>query len=748
MTILDAMRSHVIRHGVPIAAIFWLTLAGSGATEQRRLTLEDVYGSSDRGALAGRRAPTIRWIDGTHYAMADARPTFGWKKVDAASGATAPLFEASGLETALSRVPGVADSRTLTFNASYTAAVLRVDDDLYFYSFADQRLTRLTSAPGPEELPSFSPDGRLVAYLRANNLYVADVSTGRETALTTDGAAKILNGRLDWVYEEEIYGRGQKRAFWWSPDSSQLAFLRLDDGPVPTFPVVDHIPYEQQVEQWDYPKAGDPNPLVTLGIAHVGGGATTWVDTSRYPPADCLIVRVGWTPDGSKVVYEAQNRTQTWLDLDVADRASGASQLIMRETGKYWIAADDAALPLWLKDGSFLWLSDRSGWRHLYHYKHDGTVIRQVTGGKWEFRTLHGIDESSGLVYFSGTERSPLAEDVYRVKLDGTGLRRLSERAGAHAADFSPSFGFYVDSSSDITTPRQTRLHTRDGGAVRVLDDETLPALANYELSKPEFVQVKTRDGFVMEAMMIKPPYFDPARRYPVYQFTYGGPHAPQVRNAWGGTQYLYHQLLAQRGIIVWICDNRTASGKGSESEWPLYRNFGEIELRDIEDGLNWLKQQRYVDASRIGIHGWSYGGYMTSYALTHSKSFVMGIAGGTVADWRDYDSVYTERYMGLPAENPEGYRKSSPRFAAADLHGALMLIHGTIDDNVHVANTMQLAYELQKAQKPFQLMLYPKSRHGVVDPALVRHMRTAMLDFVLEQLKPETVANRATSSR
>ena len=357
-----------------------------------------------------------------------------------------------------------------------------------------------------------------------------------------------------------------------------------------------------------------------------------------------------------------------------------------------------------------------------------------MTSGKWELRTLHGVDESGGWIYFSGTERSPIGGDVYRIKLDGTGLQRLSTADGTHSAEFSPSFGFYVDTWSDVTTPPQSapaqeRRHARSGSSTRTRS----PALGEYRLSTPEFLQVKTRDGFVMEAMMIKPPDFDPSRRYPVYQFTYGGPHAQQVKNAWGGSQYMYHQLLAQKGIIVWICDNRTASGKGSESAWPLYRNFGESELRDIEDGVSWLKQQPYVDGSRIGIHGWSYGGFMTSYALTHSKSFVMGIAGGTVADWRDYDTVYTERYMGTPQDNPDGYRKSSPRFAAGDLHGSLLLIHGAIDDNVHMANTMQFVYELQKAQKPFQLMLYPKSRHGVTDPSLVKHLRSTMLDFVLE---------------
>jgi dipeptidyl-peptidase-4 len=268
-----------------------------------------------------------------------------------------------------------------------------------------------------------------------------------------------------------------------------------------------------------------------------------------------------------------------------------------------------------------------------------------------------------------------------------------------------------------------------------VIAANRVAALADFRLSTPEFLKVPTRDGFEMEAMMITPPDFDPARKYPVYQFTYAGPQSPSVRNAWGGAQYMYHQLLAQKGIIVWICDNRTASAKGIQSAWPVYRNFGELELRDIEDCLSWLTAQPYVDAGRIGMHGWSFGGYMTSYALTHSRRFVMGIAGGTVSDWRSYDSVYTERYMGLPSDNEEGYRRSAPRWAAADLHGALMLIHGAIDENVHPANTMQFAYELQRAGKPFELMLYPKSRHGVTDPDLVMHMRSMMLAFTERHL-------------
>jgi dipeptidyl-peptidase-4 len=286
-------------------------------------------------------------------------------------------------------------------------------------------------------------------------------------------------------------------------------------------------------------------------------------------------------------------------------------------------------------------------------------------------------------------------------------------------------------------TPFQVRLHRADGSDARSVESNQVPALDEYKLSKPEFLQVKARDGFAMEARMIKPPDFDPSKHYPVYQSLYGGPHLQFVVDEWLSSKYMYEQLLAERGIIVWTCDNRTASGKGAVSAWALFRNLGELELRDVEDCLVWLKQQPYVDSSRIGVFGYSYGGFMTAYALTHPSSFSMGIAGGPVTDWRDYDTIYTERYLGLPRENPEGYRRSSPRFNAPDLHGQLLLIHGEIDDNVHLQNTMQFAYELQRAGKLFEMMIYPKSRHGVTDPQLLRHERELMLDFTIRNLKP-----------
>ena len=733
-------------------ALAVLLLAGSGLAQQQTLTIDEIYDPEQRVRFSGQTQSYLTWLSDTRYLQPEedsASRATRLLSVDADTGASEPLFDVAVLEEALARMPGMsaaeasraARASRFVWNPDHTAVVLDIANDLYFFGRSDRdpegaaRVRRLTHDPATESMPSFSPDGTLVAFVRDHDLVVATVDQPREWTLTPDGNADLLNGELDWVYQEEIYGRGNFKGYWWSPDSSRLAYLQTDESPVQVFTVIDHLPYRLGVETTDYPKAGDPNPLVRLGVIPAVGGETVWVDLDSYTPTDMLVVAVDWSPKGEAVVFQVQNREQTWLDLNIADARTGLTTRLFQETSPAWVSVTGG--PTWLKDGTFLWLSERSGWKHLYHYEAAGTLIAQVTDGEWELRTLHGIDEDSGWVYFSGTERSPIGRDVYRVRLNGSRLTRLSERAGTHRVNFSPGFGRYLDTWSDVNTPPQVRVHASDGTETRVVAENQVTALAGYRLSTPEFLQVTARDGFVMEAMMIKPPDFDPSRRYPVLQHTYGGPHAQQVTNAWAGSAGMFYQLLAQHGVIVWIMDNRTASGKGAVSTWPVYQRFGELELEDIEDGIAWLTQQPYVDSARIGIEGWSYGGFMTSYALTHSRSFLMGVAGGTVSDWRDYDTIYTERYMRTPQNNPDGYRRSSPRFSAADLHGTLLLLHGTMDDNVHLQSTLQLVYELQKAGKQFELMLYPRSRHSIADPILNAHLRRKMLDFILEHLRP-----------
>ena len=712
---------------------------------QKDLTVADIF-DPDRGASFGNPVTGLRWFDDGHYhwPRTDRRSHLtDHLLVDALSGSTEPLFDAGALESGLRGVAGVSDeqARVLAHQASYvmngrrTALLVTAADDLFLFDFRAKTLTRVTSTAGTEAEPSFSPDGSRVAFVRGGNLHVVEL--GRrpvERALTRDGSPDVLNGILDWVYQEEIYGRGHFKAYWWSPDSRRLALLQLQEARVPRYPLVDDIAVPPRVDDTPYPKAGDPNPEVRLGIVEAAGGSPRWVDLSRYAAEEPLVVDVTWSPDSRRVVFQVQNRVQTWLDLDDVDVSTLRTRTLLREKTRAWVERQEDAVT-WLRDGGFLWVSERTGWKHVYRYRADGTLIGPVTRGEWEARTVHGVDETGGWLYFSGTERSPIGGDVYRIRLDGTGRQRLSDREGTHTASFNPAFGFYLDTWSDLTTPPQVRLHRADGAEVRVVDPNPVPALADYRLGRPELVRVPTRDGFPMEALLLRPPDFDSSKRYPVYQHAYGGPHAPVVKNAWGGTTYLFHQLLAERGVVVWMCDNRTASGKGAVSAWPMYRNFGELELRDVEDGLDWLRGQGWIDPDRIGINGWSGGGYLVTYALTHSRRFAMGIAGGPVTDWHNYDSVFTERYMDLPSRNAEGYRRSSPVRAAADLQGRLLLIHGAIDDNVHPQNTTQFAYELQKVRRPFQLMLYPRSRHGITEPALVQHLYALRLAFVEETL-------------
>lgn len=723
---------------VRLRCILFVLLALPLAAERIPLTVGAVYDPKGDLAAAGRSQP-VRWIGDERVAWAeldDEGKTARWRVYDLRTKKESVLFEATALASAL-RGAGVdatgakeASRRsTLTFDEKGERMLLVVAGDLFVFTPAGGTTRRLTRTPAGEKVPSFSPDGSRVAFVRANDLWVTEIATAEERRLTDDGSDVILNGILDWVYQEEIYGRGQYHGYWWSPDSRSIAFLRLDESPVPFFTVIDHLPYHLDVDTYRYPKAGDPNPLPRLRIASTDGSGIVDADLSAWTPTDLLIARVSWKPDSSGIAIQLQNRTQTWLDLVAVDPASGRARRLLRETTPAWV--DILGQPEWLAGGGFLWVSERNGFEHIYRYPDGEGEPAPLTEGSWDVAELHGVDEAGGFVYFSATERSLIGSDVYRVRLDGTGRERLSVKEGTHTARFNRSSRHFIDAWSDASTPAEVRIHAADGSETRRIPLARLDALDRYQMQTPEFLRVKTRDGQELEAMILKPAGFDPSKRYPVLQHLYAGPEAPAVRNAWRGQTTLFYQLAAAKGYVVWICDNRTASSHGAISSWPLRGRLGALELQDIEDGITWLQSQPWVDASRIAINGWSYGGFMVSYALTHSERFAAGIAGGSVTDWRDYDSVYTERLLGLPQDNPDGYKDSSPRFAAKSLHGRLLLIHGTMDENVHMQNTLQFARELQMAGKQFELMLYPKTRHGIREAELRRHMQTLIFDFL-----------------
>lgn len=671
----------------------------------------------------------LRTVDGTHW------------RVDAATGAIEPLYDPREMERALKKLPGISDqdarglARSLhRLDPHATATLFSFANDLFLYRFGDGDAKRLTNTPQVEQLATFSPDGRMVAFVRDHNLWVVECDSGQERALTTEGSALLLCGELDWVYQEEVYGRGNFQGFWWSPDSTHLALLRLDQSPVHEYTVADHIPYRQELEVTRYPKAGDPLPRASLGVVRAAGGAVRWISDQTLGP-ESIVARVGWTPDSRRVVFQVQNRPQTWLELRAVAISGGEGRRLVREESTAWVNV--LGEPQWRKDGSFLWLSERSGQQHIHVISADGQLEKTLTSGDWEVQELFGIDPAEQWAYFLAARESAASADAYRVRLEDGVTERLTRSSGTHVVRFNDRFTHFIDAGSTAGSPARVDLRSADGEFIHTIDPNLVDHLAYYRIRPPEFLRVPARDGTTLEAMMITPPDFDPGggRKYPVLCYVYSGPQNAVVRDRWGGPNYLWHQMLAQRGYVIWLCDNRSASARGVRHAWPIHRRLGELELADIEDGVTWVKKQAWADSERIGIWGWSYGGYMTAYALTHSTSFKVGISGAPVTDWRNYDAIYTERYMGLPQDNPEGYKASSVIEAASRLHGKLLLVHGTTDDNVHVSNSLQLAYELQKAGKPFQMMVYPRNRHAITQPQQARHLRELMTRFVLENL-------------
>jgi dipeptidyl aminopeptidase/acylaminoacyl peptidase len=684
--------------------------------------------------FTGSPAGGMTWLDdGEHFLQTKGSRLY---KVHAATGRATPFYDPEKVAKAIAALPGfdrrraesIAKSR-LRMNPKRTAALFTHDNDLYHCLLDGARAVRLTKTPGEEELETYSPDGQFVAFVRGNNLHVVDVATQTERALTSDGGGLVSNGKADWVYFEEIFHRNW-HAFWWSPDSKRIAFLRFDDEPVRKFTLVEPTSPRPDVETTPYPKAGAPNPNVALAVVTVAGGSPERVDLSDYSETAMLLIRAGWTPDSQRVVFYVQDRAQTWLDLcTVADGETEPARLF-RESTKAWV--EDPGPPHYLKDGSFLLTSERTGWKHLYHFAANGKLIRPVTSGDWELRKVHLVDETGGWVWFSATRDSHITENLYRAKLDGGGLERLTEAPGDHQPIVSPKGNLFIDSHSSHQSPVQVKLYRDDRSLVRTLDTNPVRDLEEYRRGQFELLQIPAKDGFVLEASLLKPPDFDSRRKYPVWFMTYGGPHAPTIKDAWG-TGRVRDEMLAQLGFIIFRADPRSASGKGACSTWTAYRQLGVPELADIETAIEWLKTHPWVDAKRIGMSGHSYGGFMTAYAMTHSKLFAAGIAGAPVTDWRNYDSIYTERYMNTPQENPDGYKKTSAVRRAKDLHGKLLILHGLMDDNVHAQNTIQLVDALQKADKDFEIMVYPNARHGLHG----KHYQRLMVDFMKRTLKP-----------
>jgi dipeptidyl-peptidase-4 len=554
-----------------------------------------------------------------------------------------------------------------------------------------------------------------------------DVASGRETRLTQGGSDTLLNGKLDWVYEEELASRSGQ-AFLWSPDSRAIAYLQLDQSRVPTFPIVDFLPVRNEVRWQRYPKAGAPNAIVRLGVVGLAKDGTPGPERLvSFTPDDVYVLpQLGWTTDSRHVAFQHMSRAQDELDLRLLPVPSspleplGAPRTVLTERSKTWLNTFGA--PRFLKDGRrFLWQSERDGFAHLYLCDVAGGC-RAVTQGPWmvDGRVSFGgsspgleLDERSGFLYFTATEKDPRERHLYRVRLDGTGRTRLTREDGTHRTVVAPDGRFYADTWSDARTPPKLWVTSQDGTRRHVLEENANPPILGFERGTLELVELKAKDGTTLYASLLKPAGFDPGKRYPVILSVYGGPHAQTVTNAWEHTAPFEH-LLASHGFLVWSLDNRGMAARGTAFESAIHRDLGRVELEDQLAGVEYLKSLPFVDPARIGITGGSYGGYLTLYALTNApEAFRAGVAISSVTDWKHYDSIYAERYMGTPEANPKGYESSSPLLKAAQLKADLLLIHGSADDNVHLANTMSFVSALIKAGRPYSLQVHPRQLHG-----------------------------------
>jgi dipeptidyl-peptidase-4 len=450
---------------------------------------------------------------------------------------------------------------------------------------------------------------------------------------------------------------------------------------------------------------------------------------------DIYLPRVNWLVDSKHVAIQRLNRLQTQLDVLVADSFTGKSRVMLTEKDLYWVNLSHDLH--FLKDGQrFLWSSERTGYRHLYLYDLSGKQLAQLTRGEWEVAGINAIDEAKGAVYFTAMEKSSMERQLYRVGFDGSGFTRITKKNGTHGVNFSPDASSFVDDYSNSMTPPRQDVFDAEGTQLATLNENKVRDLGEYHLSPVEFLTVKSHDGMPLNAMMIKPPDFDPAKKYPVIVYTYGGPHGQVVVDSWGGGYFLWHELMAQKGYIIFALDNRGSYGRGHLFEEPIHFRLGAQELSDQHDGVAYLKALPYVDGNRIGIWGWSYGGQMTLHAMFRDISdFKVGFAGGPVTDWRFYDSIYTERYLGLPQKNSEGYEESSPIKSADNLKGKLLIAHGTGDDNVHFANTLSLINDLIDDGKYVEVMAFPGRGHGVTDPAARQVLMKRVTKFFLDNL-------------
>ncbi len=620
-------------------------------------------------------------------------------------------------------------SRQFTWSPRGDRILYVSSGDLLLVDVKTGKWRNLTKSPVAEADPKFSPDGLHMAFRRGWDLYTITLAGGKETRLTSNGSDVIRNAGLDWVYPEEI---GLTTAYWWSPDSRSILYLQFNLAGEPQYPHAALLGEKAVSQLQRYPQAGDPNALVRPGIVAATGGATKWLGVGDTASRD-LVARAGWTPDSRHVWIARTNRVQSQLAMLLFDAASGSSKTIYRETSPDWI--NITGDPQFLPDSSgYLWTSEKDGFANLFLFPIDGSKSKQISEGARKISSISCFDFPRRQVYYVSSESDPLGRQLYRANLDGTGKVRITETEGTHRISMAPGCRSYLDTHSSRTSPPETTLRIVESQQMTTFRPPNRAVLDEFELQTPELISFDAaadnagKSKVTLYGHLLKPPGFDPSRKYPLLVDVYGGPHGQSVRDAWTGLTF--DQILAARGYLVWEMDNRGTAGRGHAFEVPVFHNLGKIELEDQRAGVEHLISLGFVDPARIGVHGWSYGGFMALNLLLNAPDlFHAAFAGAPVTDWRNYDSIYTERYMGLPSENEAGYRDTSIVAQASKLTGRLMIAHNIEDDNVLFQNTLQLTNALQSAGKQFEMQVYAGRGHSVTGPA-ARQMDAAMVDF------------------
>lgn len=615
-------------------------------------------------------------------------------------------------------------------------------EHIYRYSFsANYKLfdvaagTAISISPaGRQKYGTLSPDGKSVGYVSGNNLFFYDIASRKNTAVTNDGKENaIINGGSDWVYEEEFT---LVRAFEWNSDGSKIAYYRFDESEVPTFEMA---MFGGQLYPRDYvfkyPKVGEANSKISLFIYDLDSAATREV---KIPSSYEYVPRIKWTNSPGWLCVTLMNRLQNELVLMLVNAYTGETRELLKEKADSYIEINDY-LTFLPDNRGFIWVSERDGYNHIYHYGMDGNLVRQVTSGKWDMTKFYGYDAKKGLLFFQSAEVSPMERHLYSIRLDGTDKKQLTSGAGVHDPEFSEGLQYYVNTFSAAGTPYYITLHDQTGKQLQVLEDNKAlkDKLSRLNVSAPEFIQVPLEgSNDVLNGWMIKPPGFSESKKYPVLMYVYGGPGSQTAENNWGGQNYMWFMMLAQKGYIVVSVDNRGTGARGRDFRTITYGRLGKVEADDQIEAAKYLGKQPYVDASRIGIFGWSYGGYMSSLCITRGADvFKTAIAVAPVTNWKFYDNIYTERYMGTMQTNPTGFDANAPIAFAPMLKGNYLLIHGTADDNVHWQNTAEMISALVKANRQFDQFIYPDKNHGIYGGNTRLHLFTMMTDYLLEKL-------------